>query len=307
MRIVFLGTPEFACPALRALCDNGYDVCAVFTQPDRPKNRGHKLTPPPVKVLAQERNIPVYQYEKIKSSEAVAELRQIAPDLVITCAFGQLLSQENLDIPPMGTINVHASLLPKYRGAAPIEWCIINGETKTGITTMFTDIGLDTGDMLLKGELSIQPNETAGELSQRLSLLGATVLIDTLKNLKDIQPLPQDEEESSYYPMLCKELGKIQFHVSAKEIINKIRGLNGSSFNAYAVKGEDKIKLFLAEACTQRGNAGEILLANPRDGLVVGCADGSVRLKKLQLPGGKPLNDTDLLRGHSFMVGENFE
>ena len=178
MRIVFMGTPEFAVPPLRALLDAGYDVVGVITQPDRPAGRGHKLTACPVKQLAQERNVPVYQFEKIKREEGVACLKALAPDLCVTAAFGQILSKEILDIPKYGTVNVHASLLPEYRGSAPINWCIINGEKIAGATTMLTDVGMDTGDMLLRRETEIGDMETAGELTQRLSEIGAQLLID---------------------------------------------------------------------------------------------------------------------------------
>lgn len=311
MKIVFLGTPEFACPSLLALKKNGFDVAAVFTQPDKPKNRGHKLTPPPVKVLAQDLMIPVYQYEKIKSDEAINTLKQLNPDLIITCAFGQLLSRENLDIPPLGTINVHASLLPKYRGPAPIEWCIINGETKTGITTMLTDIGLDTGDMLLCEETEINETDTAGELSERLSFLGAEVLIRTLNILKEnkSKAIPQDEGQSSYFPMLDKEFGKINFEDTSKDIINKVRGLNGSHICAYAQHGGEKIRIYEACAVEKQAYAknGEVVCADIKNGLVVKCSDGLLRLKKLQMPGKKPLRDIELLNGKTINTGEMFE
>ena len=213
MRIVFMGTPEFAVPSLRALLDNGYEVVGAITQPDRPAGRGHKLTPCPVKLLAQERGVPVYQFERIKAQEGVDCLRALRPELVVTAAFGQLLSREILEIPQYGTVNVHASLLPKYRGSAPINWCILNGEKVAGVTTMLTDIGMDTGDMLLKAQTDIGELETAGELTQRLSEIGAKLLIDTLRfyphgGLKSVR---QNEAEASYQPMLTRELGKIDW------------------------------------------------------------------------------------------------
>ena len=179
-----MGTPDFAVPSLRALLDNGYQVVGVFCQPDRPKGRGHKLAACPVKETAVAAGIPVFQPERIKRAEGVEALRSLAPDLCVTAAFGQLLSQEILDVPKLGTINVHASLLPRHRGSAPINWCVMMGETVTGITTMYTDIGMDTGDMLLKAETPIGENETAGELSDRLSELGAELMIRTLRELE---------------------------------------------------------------------------------------------------------------------------
>ena len=228
MRIVFMGTPEFAVPSLRALLDNGFEVVGAITQPDRPAGRGHKLTPCPVKLLAQERGVPVYQFERIKNQEGVDCLRALKPDLVVTAAFGQLLSREILEIPQYGTVNVHASLLPQYRGSAPINWCILEGETEAGVTTMLTDAGMDTGDMLLKASTPIGELETAGELTQRLSELGAQLLIDTLKVYPngDLKPTPQDAAEASYQPMLTREMGRIDWTKSAEEIARQVRGLN---------------------------------------------------------------------------------
>ena len=194
MRIVFMGTPEFAVPSLAALCENGYEVVGVFTQPDRPKGRGKKLTPSPVKVEAEKHGIPVYQPERIRR-DGVEDLRALAPDLCVTAAFGQILSQEVLDIPTIGTVNVHASLLPRHRGSAPIAWGILQGDKEAGITTMMTDKGIDTGDMLLKRSVEIGPQETCGELTERLSHVGAALLIETLRGLEDgtLQRVPQDD------------------------------------------------------------------------------------------------------------------
>ena len=195
MRVVFLGTPDFAVPSLEALIENGYNVVAVFTQPDRPAKRGHKLMAPPVKECAIKHGIEVYQFEKIKQEAGLKALKSLEPDILITAAFGQILSKDILDIPSKGCINVHGSLLPKYRGAAPIQWAIINGETVTGITTMYTNIGLDTGDIILKKEIEIGFDETAGELFERMAPLGAELLIETLKEIENgkIKRTPQDE------------------------------------------------------------------------------------------------------------------
>ncbi|MBQ9942313.1 MAG: methionyl-tRNA formyltransferase, partial [Christensenellaceae bacterium] len=202
LRIAFLGTPEFALPSFKMLIEEGYSVAAVFTQPDRPKGRGHKMIPPPVKVLAEEHGIPVYQFERI-SRDGVETLREVAPDLMITVAFGQILSREVLAIPSMGCINVHGSLLPAYRGAAPIEMAVINGEAQAGITTMYTVYELDAGDMLEKDAVDILPGETGGQLRERLSLLGAGTLKRTLNKLLDgtLAATPQNEAEATYYPM----------------------------------------------------------------------------------------------------------
>ena len=248
MKIVFLGTPDFAVPSLKMLIDEGYEIAGVFTQPDRKKDRGHKQSAPPVKITAEEHGIPVYQFEKIKTPEAVEALKSLRPDLMITAAFGQILSAEILALPPLGCVNVHASLLPKYRGAAPIEWAIINGESTTGITTMVTDIGLDTGDMLLKREVLIGAEETGEELRQRLSVLGAEVLSDTLKLIKAGQAPreKQNDEEMSYYPMLKKETGLICWDKKAEELRNLCRALDASP-GAYTLFNEEKLKIFKAK------------------------------------------------------------
>jgi len=229
MRIVFMGTPDFAVPSLKALIDNGYDVIAVITKVDstRRGSRGLKIMPPPVKELAVAYNIPVYQPEKLsKDLELIEKIGQLKPDLIITCAYGQILPKSLLEIPRYGTINVHGSLLPKYRGAAPINWAIINGETKTGITTMLTDEGLDTGDMLLKAETDIPIDMTAGELHDRLSLLGADTLIRTLRELEagTLKPEKQDDSQATYAPKIEKSTGLIDWSRTALEIHNRIRG-----------------------------------------------------------------------------------
>ena len=208
MDIVFLGTPDFAVPSLKALIENGYNVKAVFTQPDRPKGRGNKVQFSPVKECALEYNIPVYQPEKIRLEENAKILKELKPDLMITCAFGQILSKENLDTAPLGCINVHGSLLPKYRGSSPIQWAVINGESETGITTMYTDIGVDCGDIIHQNTVKIGDNETAGELFDRLAVLGAQTLLETLKLLEEnkLTRTPQDHSQSTHYPMLDKKI-----------------------------------------------------------------------------------------------------
>ena len=226
MRIVFMGTPEFAVPCLRDLIANKHEIAAVVTQPDKAKGRGNKLALPPVKVLANESGIPVYQPVKIKTGEFTEILKSVAPEVIIVVAFGQLLSQEILDIPPHGCINVHASILPKYRGAAPINWCIINGDKTTGVTTMYMDKGLDTGDIILKREIQIGADENAGELHDRLSELGASALSETIELLISgkIERIPQNNEEATYAPIMTKELGRIDWSKDASDVRNLIRG-----------------------------------------------------------------------------------
>ena len=219
MRIVFMGTPDFAVPSLKALIREGYDVVGVFTQPDRPKGRGNKLTPSPVKVAAAEAGIPVFQPERIRKT-GVEDLRSLKPDLCVTAAFGQILSQEILDIPPMGNINVHASLLPKHRGAAPIAYAIMAGDAKAGVTTMMMDAGIDTGDILLQEETGIAESETCGELTARLSEIGAELLIRTIRAMEagTLKRIPQNEAEMTYDPMMTKELGHPDWNRDATEI-----------------------------------------------------------------------------------------
>mgnify|MGYP000439020869 FL=1 len=285
MRIVFMGTPEFAVPSLRALIEGGYDIAAVVTQPDRKAGRGHKLTPPPVKVLAEAHGIPVLQFQRIKSPEGVEALKSIAPDLIVTAAFGQILSKEILDIPALGCINVHASLLPKYRGAAPIQWAIIKGETKTGVTIMYMDEGLDTGDIISMRETSIGEDMTGGELYEKLAHVGAELLADTLPSIIDgtAPRTPQDNEQASYFPPLSKELGRIDWTKSAREIRNLVRALD-PVMGAYALIGGDVIKIWRASVEPGSAEPGRIVQADAKNGLVIGTGEGLLRVEEMQAP-----------------------
>lgn len=301
MRIAFLGTPEFALPSLRALIARG-DTIAVFTQPDRPVGRHSKLTPPPVKVLAEERGLPVYQFERIKRPEGVEALRAFAPDLMVTAAFGQLLSQENLDIPKYGCINVHGSLLPKYRGAAPIQWSVIDGETVTGVTTMMTDIGMDTGDILLQAETAIDPNETAGELYDRLAALGASLLHTTLSAL-EAGTLPrrkQEEAQATKCVLLKKEHGRLDFSSSSAEVHNRVRGTNPWP-GAYALWDGEPLKIWKTRRVEglfmQLDMPNGELFGDEKEGLYVQCADAPLEILELQAAGGKRLDGRTFLRG----------
>lgn len=305
MRIVFMGTPEFAVPSLKALIESGYPVAGVFCQPDRPVGRGKKLAVGPVKALALERGIPVFQPERIKRPEGVKMLLDLAPDLVVTAAFGQILSREILDIPPMGTVNVHASLLPRHRGAAPINWCIMMGEKVSGVTTMYTDVGLDTGDMLLKRETPIGEMETAGELSERLSHLGAELLIETLQKIQDgtCPRTPQDQESASYEGMLSKELGKIDWSRPAREIACQVRGLNPWP-GAYTAMSGGVLKIWLAKAWEKQGGApGEVMAASGKEGLIVACGQGCLEILEMQAPNGKRMSAKAYLLGKPVPVG----
>ena len=303
MRIVFMGTPEFAVPSLKALCENGYEVVGVFTQPDRPKGRGNKVAMSPVKEYAISQNIPVFQPQRIRR-DGVEDLKKLAPDLCVTAAFGQILSQEILDIPPMGNINVHASLLPRHRGSAPINWAILLGDKEAGVTTMMMDKGIDTGDMLLKSATEIQPGETAGELTLRLSQMGAELLLETLRALENgtLQRIPQDESQMTYDPMLDKQMGVIDWTMTATEIVNRIHGLNPWPGCSTAYEG-GRLKLLRAVVAQSSGAPGEIVVADAKAGLTIACGQGAVNITMLQAPGGKPMNAKDYLRGHPMAVG----
>ena len=307
MRIVFMGTPEFAVPSLKALLDAGYGVVGVFTQPDRPVGRGHKLAACPVKKLAVERGVPVYQFERLRNEEGLACLRALAPDIVVTAAFGQILSQALLDVPKMGTVNVHASLLPAYRGAAPINWCILNGETRTGVTTMLTDAGVDTGAMLLRRETDIGETETAAELSVRLSQLGAELLIETLKGYiaGEIAPTPQDERLASRQPMLKKEMGLIDWTRSAKEIACQARGLDPWP-SAYTDYLGGTLKIYRACPVEGEGDPGTVLRSSAKEGLFVACGEGALEVLEMQAPGGKRMSARAYLAGKKIEPGTKF-
>jgi methionyl-tRNA formyltransferase len=306
LKICFFGTPEFALPSLSALIDNGYDIAAVVTQPDRPKNRGGKMTQPPVKTLAQKHGIKVLQYDKIRT-QGVDDLKSLGADIFVTAAYGQILSEEILRIPSLGCINVHGSLLPKYRGPAPIQWCIINGESTTGITTMYTDIGVDTGDMILKEETPILPEETAEELYARLSVMGGGVLVDTLELIKEGKAprTPQNEAEASHYPMLKKQHGRIDFTKTSVQIKNLVRGVNPWP-GAYGSIDGSVIKIWkVAIAPDMPGEAGQIFIS-PKQGIAVKTGDGCIAIEELQIAGSKRLTAVDFLRGRK-LPGDRFD
>ena len=297
LKIALLATPKFALPSFEMLLEEGYQVAAVFTQPDRPAGRGHKLMPPPVKVRAQQAGIPVYQFERI-SRDGLDVLRQLAPDLMITVAFGQILSREVLAVPPLGCINVHGSLLPKYRGAAPIEWAVIHGEKSTGITTMYTKYELDAGDILEQDQTEIREGETGGELRERLSVLGAVTLSRTLKKLLEgtLTATAQDEEQATYYPMFPRGFGEVDFSGNAQEIVHLIHGLNPVPA-AYTYVAGNKVKLLRARALDGTGTPGQVICADAKQGLVVQTAQGRVEILRLQYPGAKQMDAKDFLRG----------
>ncbi|MGL5245323.1 MAG: methionyl-tRNA formyltransferase [Sarcina sp.] len=309
MNIVFMGTPEFAVPSLEALIKE-FGVKAVFTQPDRPKGRGKKLAMSPVKEMALKYDIPVYQPLRIKNEpETIEELKNMKPDFIIVVAFGQILPKDVLDIPKYGCINLHASLLPKYRGAAPINWCIVKGEKVTGNTTMLMDLGVDTGDMLLKNEVEITDDMTAGDLHDKLMVTGGEMLINTIKGIieDNITPIKQNDEESCHASMLNKDLAKIDWSLTAKEIHNLIRGLNPWPI-ALTTYDDTVMKIYKShiENTKVSKEPGTILLVD-KFGIKVATGDGVLVIEKLQLPNGKPLLVEQFINGNSLEIGKRLK
>lgn len=301
VKIVFMGTPDFAVPSLEALLEEKHEILQVYTQPDRPKGRGNKLTMPPVKEKALEYDLEVCQPLSLKNSETVEMLKKLKPDLIVVVAYGQILTKEVLAIPELGCVNVHASLLPKYRGAGPIQWAVINGEKTTGITTMYMEEGLDTGDMILKEEIPIGEDETAEELHDRLALLGGKLLKETIVQIdKGIAPrVKQDHEKSSYAPRLTKELGNIQWNKTAEEIHNLIRGTIPWPM-AYTNYFDRTMKIWKSsvEEKSESSEPGKIVEVE-RDRIIVATGKGYIAIEELQFSGGKRLKAKDFLVGNT--------
>ena len=301
MKIVFMGTPDFAEKSLEAIYNSGHEILAVVTNPDRPKGRGMKMVASPVKEFAISKNLKIYQPEKVRNNvEFIEEIKALQPDVICVVAYGKILPKEILDIPRLGCINVHGSLLPKYRGAAPIQWAVINGEKVTGVTTMYMDIGMDTGDMILKEEVSIGEDETTGELWDKLSEVGAKLLVKTLKQIEDgtATRIPQGED-FSMAPMLNKEMSKINWNSqSAQEIKNLVRGLN-PIMGTYSYLNDKKIKFWKVDVLpleNENVENGTILKSNSKDGLYIKAKDGMRRM---------PIQD--FLRGNELEEGKRFE
>ena len=299
-----MGTPAFAVPSLERLVEAGHDVVAVYTQPDRPKGRGQKEAMPPVKEAALRLNLPVHQTLKVRAPEIVAEIAAMQPECIIVVGYGQIIPQAVLDIPPHGILNVHASLLPKLRGAAPIQWAIANGDTVTGNTIMRIDAGLDTGDMLRKSEMPIGPDETAPELGARLATDGAELLIETLRDLASITPEPQDPEAATWAPIIKKEDGKINWSRPAQVTYNRMRGLTPWP-GCYGFLRGQRLHIWRARVCDKMSQPGELRIEGRK--LFAGCGQGSLELLEVQLEGRKRMDVASFLNGLSLNAGEQLE
>ena len=306
MRMVYMGTPDFAVASLERLIADGHEIVGVFTQPDKPQGRKMTLTPPPVKVLAQQHDIPVYQPETFKNESQLALLQELAPEVIVVAAYGKLLPGYVLDLPKYGCINVHGSLLPKYRGAAPIQWMVLDGQKTAGVTTMYMDRALDTGDILLMRETEIGENETAGELFDRLAEMGADLISETIQKLPEgIERKPQNHEEATYVSVLNKHMSVVDWTKSAQEIHNLIRGLDPWPV-ALTTRDGGRIKLFQSRMTDRITKAapGTVVEADPKTGLFVACGDGHVlRIKEVQMVGKKRMSAGDYLRGHAMPAG----
>ena len=318
MKVVFMGTPDFAEESLKAIYEAGHEIIGVVTNPDRPKGRGMKMIPSPVKEFAIQKNLKIFQPEKVKDNEEfINELKAIKPDVICVVAYGKILPKEILDIPPFGCINVHASLLPKYRGAAPIQRAILNGDKVTGVTTMYMDIGMDTGDMILKQEVEIGEDETTGELWDRLKVIGGKILVETLKQIeKGTAPREKQGEDFTVAPMLSKDIAKIEWNrKTAEEIKNLVRGLNpimgaytflnGKKIKFWKVKvaGEDEIH---AENLGFLTN-GTVIISDPKDGIYIKCKEGILKVLEIQGENAKRMPIQDYLRGNPIQEFDVFE
>ncbi len=303
LRLVYLGTPSFAVPTLERIIQAGHQVLTVVTQPDRPKGRGKQLAASPVKEAALRLGLPVFQPERVRRPEAVEHLRALAPDVMVIVGYGQIIPQNVIDIAPKGIINVHGSLLPKYRGAAPIQWSIANGETRTGVTTMRIDAGLDTGDMLLKAETEIGPDETAVELGRRLAPMGADLLMETLARLDSLTPEKQDAASATYAPILKKEDGLIDWSSSALTIHNRVRGLQPwpGAYTTFRGQTLNIWKSAVENATPATAVPGQICRVKP---LLVACGGNLVELQEVQLEGRKRMSGADFANGQRLSENE---
>lgn len=315
MRIVFMGTPDFAKESLEALYNANHEIVAVVTNPDRPKGRGMKMISTPVKEFAKSKNLQVFQPERIRNNEEIInKIKELAPDVICVVAYGKILPEEILEIPHLGCINVHGSLLPKYRGAAPIQWAVLNGDKTTGITTMYMDKGMDTGDMILQEEVAIGENETTGELWNKLAKLGAKLLVETLEKIEDgtAPRTKQNDSEATIAPMLKKEMAKIDWESkTAEEIKNLVRGLN-PIMGAYAFFYGKKIKFWKVEVSNSEANSknqkpGTVLASDSKKGLYIQTKKGILSILEIQGENAKRMPIQDFLRGNKIEENEVFE
>lgn len=310
LNIVFMGTPDFARDSLKALVEAGHNIKLVVTNPDKPKGRGMKMIASDVKIYAEEHNLKVVQPLRVKNNpEFVQELKEINPDIICVVAYGRIIPKEILDIPKYGCINVHGSLLPKYRGAAPIQWAVLNGDKETGITTMFMDEGMDTGDMILKEVVKIEEDETTGELWDRLSLIGGKLLIKTIEQIENNTfKREKQPDEFTIAPMLKKEIAKIDWdNKTSQELKNLIRGLN-PFMGAYTYLKDKKIKLWKVEKLDLKCNAkpGEVIASSNKEGLVIATVDGAISVLEIQGENSKKMSISDYLRGNAIAIGDKF-
>lgn len=308
MNIVFMGTPGFAVASLKKLIENNYNIQCVVTQPDKPKGRGHKLTLPPVKELALEHELEVLQPMKIKNNEDFLDrLTQFEPDVIVVVAYGKILPSCVLNIPKYGCINVHASLLPKYRGAAPIQWAVINGEKITGVTTMYMDVGMDTGDIILKKETHIGDGETAGDMHDRLSVIGAEMLLQTLEMIKNgsIQAKPQNDSEATYAPLIEKYQGEIDWNDCSENIRNLVRGLNPKP-GAYTFLEGKRIRIWKMDCIDIPSLGPGVIQKIEKDAMVVGTGKGSIVISELHPENARIMTVNEYRRGHCLDVGMVF-
>lgn len=311
MKIIFLGTPEFSVPSLKAIHESKHDVIAIVSQPDRVASRGNKVILSPVKEYALANNIPIFQFDKI-SRDGIESLKSLEPDLMVTASFGQILSQEVIDIPKHGIINVHASILPHYRGASPIQTAIMNGDEETGVTIMRTEAGLDTGDIIKVAKVKISPDETAGELSERLAVLGSEILLEVINDIEmdEVEYIPQPHIDAKVTRRIHKEEGKIVWEQSAKEIKAKILAYNPSPI-AFSYLGETPVKIYRATIADENMETNEpegtiIPASSPKKGVFVQCGSGVLELLEVQFPNSKVQKATDALNGRKLQVGNRF-
>ena len=312
MRIIFMGTPDFAKESLEAVYNAGHEVLAVVTNPDRPKGRGMKLVSSPVKEFAVEKGLKIYQPEKVKNNvEFIDEIKKFQPDVICVVAYGKILPKEILEIAKYGCINVHGSLLPQYRGAAPIQWAVLNGDKKTGVTTMYMDTGMDTGDMILKEEIEIGEDETTGEVWEKLSKIGANLLVKTLKQIEDgAAPRIPQSSDFSMAPMLEKDMSKIDWkNKKAKQIKNLVRGLN-PIMGTYSYLDGKKIKFWKVDILQDDKSgieSGTVIKADSKDGLYIKAKNGIIKVIEIQGENAKKMSVQDFLRGNKIEIGSKFE